>query len=97
MTFSTVGHRGRHFENVDPDARCDGEDRKQCRQRDAALRTASMFGNRSGSRRQARSRHGRCTLSYRREGRKLAVAVVHRDLEGLRAEVEFERIIAAER
>jgi hypothetical protein len=28
---------------------------------------------------------------------KLAVAVVHRDLEGLRAEVEFERMIAAKR
>jgi NADPH-dependent 2,4-dienoyl-CoA reductase/sulfur reductase-like enzyme/nitrite reductase/ring-hydroxylating ferredoxin subunit len=36
-----------------------------------------------------------CTVSYRRVGRKLAVAVVHRDLEGLRAEVEFERTIAA--
>jgi NADPH-dependent 2,4-dienoyl-CoA reductase/sulfur reductase-like enzyme/nitrite reductase/ring-hydroxylating ferredoxin subunit len=32
-----------------------------------------------------------CTISYRRAGKKLAVAVVHRDLEGLRAEVEFER------
>ncbi|TAL65552.1 MAG: pyridine nucleotide-disulfide oxidoreductase, partial [Burkholderiaceae bacterium] len=32
-----------------------------------------------------------CTLTYRRGGRKLAVAVVHRDLEGLRAEVELER------
>ena len=36
-----------------------------------------------------------CKLTYRRNGRKLAVAVVHRDLEGLRAEVEFERSLAA--
>lgn len=35
-----------------------------------------------------------CTITYRRGGRKLAVAVVHRDLEGLRAEVDFERAIA---
>ena len=35
-----------------------------------------------------------CTISYWRDGKKLAVAVVHRDLEGLRAEVEFERAIA---
>jgi apoptosis-inducing factor 3 len=35
-----------------------------------------------------------CKLTYRRGSRKLAVAVVHRDLEGLRAEVEFERTIA---
>jgi NADPH-dependent 2,4-dienoyl-CoA reductase/sulfur reductase-like enzyme/nitrite reductase/ring-hydroxylating ferredoxin subunit len=35
-----------------------------------------------------------CAITYRRGGRKLAVAVVHRDLEGLRAEVEFERAIA---
>jgi NADPH-dependent 2,4-dienoyl-CoA reductase/sulfur reductase-like enzyme/nitrite reductase/ring-hydroxylating ferredoxin subunit len=35
-----------------------------------------------------------CTITYRRGDRKLAVAVVHRDLEGLRAEVEFERAIA---
>jgi apoptosis-inducing factor 3 len=37
-----------------------------------------------------------CTITYRRAGQKLAVAVIHRDLEGLRAEVEFERTIAAE-
>jgi NADPH-dependent 2,4-dienoyl-CoA reductase/sulfur reductase-like enzyme len=36
-----------------------------------------------------------CTISYRRAGKMLAVAVVHRDLEGLRAEVEFERSLAA--
>lgn len=36
-----------------------------------------------------------CTISYRRGGRKLAVAVIHRDLAGLRAEVEFERAMAA--
>ncbi|MGI8568260.1 MAG: FAD-dependent oxidoreductase [Methylocella sp.] len=35
-----------------------------------------------------------CTITYRRAGNKLAIAVVHRDLEGLRAEVEFERTIA---
>ena len=35
-----------------------------------------------------------CTITYRRGGQKLAVAVVHRDLEGLRAEVEFERTMA---
>jgi len=37
---------------------------------------------------------GDCAITYWRGGRKLAVAVVHRDLEGLRAEVEFERVIA---
>jgi NADPH-dependent 2,4-dienoyl-CoA reductase/sulfur reductase-like enzyme/nitrite reductase/ring-hydroxylating ferredoxin subunit len=34
-----------------------------------------------------------CSLTYLRDGRKLAVAVIHRDLEGLRAEVELERSI----
>jgi NADPH-dependent 2,4-dienoyl-CoA reductase/sulfur reductase-like enzyme len=36
-----------------------------------------------------------CKITYLRGDRKLAVAVVHRDLEGLRAEVEFERMIDA--
>jgi NADPH-dependent 2,4-dienoyl-CoA reductase/sulfur reductase-like enzyme len=31
-----------------------------------------------------------CTITYRRGGKKLAVAIVHRDLAGLRAEVELE-------
>jgi NADPH-dependent 2,4-dienoyl-CoA reductase/sulfur reductase-like enzyme/nitrite reductase/ring-hydroxylating ferredoxin subunit len=35
-----------------------------------------------------------CTVTYRLAGQKLAVAVVHRDLEGLREEVQFERVIA---
>jgi NADPH-dependent 2,4-dienoyl-CoA reductase/sulfur reductase-like enzyme len=35
-----------------------------------------------------------CTLAFRRGGRKLAVAVVRRDREGLMAEVGFEREIA---
>jgi len=35
-----------------------------------------------------------CAITYWRGGRKLAVAVVHRDLEGLHAEVEFERIMS---
>jgi NADPH-dependent 2,4-dienoyl-CoA reductase/sulfur reductase-like enzyme len=35
-----------------------------------------------------------CSVTYLRDGRKLAVAVIHRDLEGLRAEVELERGIA---
>ena len=36
-----------------------------------------------------------CTITFRHGGQKLAVAVIHRDLEGLRAEVAFERTIAA--
>ena len=36
-----------------------------------------------------------CTITYRHKGQKLAVAVVHRDLEGLHAEVEMERAMAA--
>jgi NADPH-dependent 2,4-dienoyl-CoA reductase/sulfur reductase-like enzyme/nitrite reductase/ring-hydroxylating ferredoxin subunit len=36
-----------------------------------------------------------CTITYSRDGKELAVAVIHRDLAGLRAEVEFERRIAA--
>ena len=35
-----------------------------------------------------------CSITYRRNGEKLAVAVIHRDLAGLKAEVEFERQIA---
>jgi NADPH-dependent 2,4-dienoyl-CoA reductase/sulfur reductase-like enzyme/nitrite reductase/ring-hydroxylating ferredoxin subunit len=35
-----------------------------------------------------------CSITYRRNGEKLAVAVLHRDLAGLEAEVEFERRIA---
>jgi NADPH-dependent 2,4-dienoyl-CoA reductase/sulfur reductase-like enzyme len=35
-----------------------------------------------------------CTIVFRRGGRKLAVATIHRDLEGLKAEVELERAIA---
>jgi NADPH-dependent 2,4-dienoyl-CoA reductase/sulfur reductase-like enzyme len=35
-----------------------------------------------------------CAVSFRRGGRKLAVAAIHRDLDGLRAEVEFERTLA---
>jgi NADPH-dependent 2,4-dienoyl-CoA reductase/sulfur reductase-like enzyme len=34
-----------------------------------------------------------CSIAYLREGRKQAVAVMHRDHEGLLAEVEFERAI----
>lgn len=36
-----------------------------------------------------------CTITYGKGGRRQAVALIHRDLEGLRAEVEFERMIAA--
>ena len=36
-----------------------------------------------------------CTVTYRREGRKLAGATLHRDLASLRAEVELERVAAA--
>jgi apoptosis-inducing factor 3 len=36
-----------------------------------------------------------CKITYRRGDRKLAVAVVRRDLEGLRSEAEFERSVAA--
>ena len=32
-----------------------------------------------------------CTITYSRGGKKLAMAFVHRDLDALRAEVEFER------
>ena len=35
------------------------------------------------------------TVTYRRDGKALAVAVVHRDLEGLRAELQFERAMAS--
>lgn len=36
-----------------------------------------------------------CTITYSLSGKKLAVAVVHRDLAGLHAEVELERAMAA--
>ena len=36
-----------------------------------------------------------CTIIYKRDGRELAKAFVHRDLYGLRTELEFERRIAA--
>jgi NADPH-dependent 2,4-dienoyl-CoA reductase/sulfur reductase-like enzyme/nitrite reductase/ring-hydroxylating ferredoxin subunit len=37
-----------------------------------------------------------CTITYSRGGKKLAVALVRRDLEGLRAEVEFEKTMRGE-
>lgn len=36
-----------------------------------------------------------CTIIYRRDGRELAKAFVHRDFDGLRTELEFEQRIAA--
>ena len=36
-----------------------------------------------------------CTITYSQGGRKLAMAVVHRDLDGLRAELDFERSIVS--
>jgi hypothetical protein len=35
-----------------------------------------------------------CSITYSRAGKELALAVIRRDLAGLRAEVEFERRIA---
>jgi apoptosis-inducing factor 3 len=35
-----------------------------------------------------------CSITYWRNGEKLAIAVLHRDLAGLEAEVEFEKRIA---
>ncbi len=37
-----------------------------------------------------------CTITYRQGGRTLAMAIVQRNLDGLRAEVEFERRMAAD-
>ena len=37
-----------------------------------------------------------CSITYRRDGEKLAVAVIHRDLAGLKAEVEFEKRMECE-
>lgn len=37
---------------------------------------------------------GDCQVTYRRDGRALAAAFVHRDLDGLRTELEFERAMA---
>ncbi|MEO7066358.1 MAG: FAD-dependent oxidoreductase [Rhodanobacter sp.] len=38
-----------------------------------------------------------CRISYQRDGKELATAVIRRDLEGLHSEVEFERKVAASR
>lgn len=35
-----------------------------------------------------------CKIRYSRDGRQLVVAVIHRDLAGLHAEVAFERTVA---
>ena len=43
------------------------------------------------------SRRRDCAITYRRGGKKLAVATIHRDLDGLRNEVELERVIATGR
>ncbi len=40
---------------------------------------------------------GDCTVTYRSGGRKLAAAFVRRDLAGLHAELEFERVMAMSR
>jgi NADPH-dependent 2,4-dienoyl-CoA reductase/sulfur reductase-like enzyme/nitrite reductase/ring-hydroxylating ferredoxin subunit len=40
--------------------------------------------------------HRDCTITYSRDGKRLAVALIRRDLEGLRAEVEFERLMRGE-
>ena len=36
-----------------------------------------------------------CSITYRRNGEKMAVALIHRDLAGLKAEVEFEKRVAS--
>jgi apoptosis-inducing factor 3 len=38
-----------------------------------------------------------CSLTYRKGGRKVAVAVIHRDRAGLLAELEFEATLARHR
>jgi NADPH-dependent 2,4-dienoyl-CoA reductase/sulfur reductase-like enzyme/nitrite reductase/ring-hydroxylating ferredoxin subunit len=38
-----------------------------------------------------------CAIAYRSAGRKVAVALIHRDLDGLRAELEFERSLRSMR